>query len=791
MIKTEENYIKIIADSYMRLKQGEKGDPNALLRQLARENKISTVKARKILITAGIYESEESLQINKLHAEGKTIAEISAITGFKKSTINNLLPYTKGVYKCTEETTLSNARVKKHRERKIMEDPQRLEVEQMPKHGIFFYSVGDLSVGFYIDHVKKFLLEYHQVNALIDAIQAYNCYLFINNGISGKSWTDKERLIIETNANKYKNSVARFLSDNPAIVLNELNDLEYEYQRSILRMSVYFGIFKKWSKEAFFKVLNEKTIYQILEIKQYSESFPIEITQYLKNNIPITADIILANNTINEFTNPETPKYYLPQLFDDKEKARTLTKYIDSENPDHSRLINIINLPGNIKNRINKSSIELAQRLIDKKSKEIMDNISTDKIATNVIIEFSRGEKSNKPEQNEAGQFVIHYNLDTLDENLTPDGVFKCLYTLFGLFDQQNGLTLLAKKTREFSLTDHLLGPKFIKGYNFTLNQKYRAQMTIATLLLYYDYLNSNGIHLEDVLGKGLSNRLKDHHNIPDFGFELPTSDLSYRFKAMNAALMIEDLFDRIFLLGKREDIDKYKLANCPPVNFTYLESFLQNKYLYVTDDPQKKRLVLNLQYLLFSSQHVFYVKKIVDQKKEIRSNLELMLLHEITRDEIPEYDKKKIDFLIKHRCVIEENNCLKPTKNIMPLKEIWDHGCVTTYRTINDYRVLVPLIAAGWLIPESKLLSRPEQNLLSFLYNNANYSDAWALRNYYAHARLTELTEEQHKSNYLWLLYIIMVLEMKFVEDLELLSIVEKATADKHSNPLAGRQER
>ena len=775
MSDKDKGLIKKISDSYEQLKNETKAEQDALLRQLASEYKISTAKTRKILITSGLFESEESIQIHRLYSEGKSVAEISEITGLKKSTINNYLPYSKGIYKNDEKPTLSNARVRKHRETRIMEDPHGINYIQMPKHGIFFYSTGDLSVGLYIDYVRKFLLEYHPVNTLKEAIQAYNCYLFISNGISGKSWTDEDKQIIEKNADSYKTDVARFLSANPAIVLEELNDLEYEYQRSILRMSVYFGILKKWEKEAFFTVLNDENIYHILEIKQYSEVFPKEIMIFLRNNNSIATDIILANNLFNEYDNHEKPKYYLPQRIDDKEKARILTKYINSENPSQAKLISIMNMPNEVRKEIHSSSRELAQRLIDKKSKEFTETISTETITTDITIEFSHGEKAYKPEKNADGQFVIHYNLDTLNENLTTRGILKCLYSLFDFFNQQNGLVLLANKPKDFSLTEHLMGPKFISGYNLTFNQKFHAQMTVSTLNLYYEYLISKGLHLEEVVGKGYSELLKEEHGIHDFGFELPVSDISYRFKAMHAASMIEDLFNRIFLLENKESIDQYKLANCPPVKFSLLGSFFQDKYLYVTDDPQKKNLILNLQYIMFSSQHVFYVKKIMDLKEEIKSNLELMLRYEITRDEIPEYDKPKVDFLIKHKCITEVNRCLKPTKKTMPLKEIWDHGCITTYRTISDHRVVDSLLSDRWLIQESKLLSRPEQNLLSFLYDNSKYSDAWALRNYYAHAGLTELTEGQHKANYLWLLYIIIVLEMKFLEELDLLSIIEK----------------
>lgn len=210
MSSNNKDFIKDISDQYSTLMAETQSDTNAVLRKLSLDNKLSVAKIRKILITSGEYRSKESIEVFKLYSEGKSVEEISRITGMKKSTVNNYLPYTKGVYKKDDEPTLSNVRVRKHREKKIMEDPRDAGRMKMPEHGIFFYSAGDLSVGYYIDSVKMFLLDFHAVRSLKEAIQAYNCYLFISNGISGKSWTEEEKQTIEKNAGRYKMQMAVF-----------------------------------------------------------------------------------------------------------------------------------------------------------------------------------------------------------------------------------------------------------------------------------------------------------------------------------------------------------------------------------------------------------------------------------------------------------------------------------------------------------------------------------------------------------------------------------------------------
>lgn len=57
------------------------------------------MKMRKLLITAGVYSTDTSrIIIGKLHAEGKSVSEIQAITGLKRSSINGYLPYSKIIY---------------------------------------------------------------------------------------------------------------------------------------------------------------------------------------------------------------------------------------------------------------------------------------------------------------------------------------------------------------------------------------------------------------------------------------------------------------------------------------------------------------------------------------------------------------------------------------------------------------------------------------------------------------------------------------------------------------------
>ena len=84
--------------------------------KLAKRQNMSVLKVRKLLVSAGAFENEKTIQIHKLKSEGKSISEIVEITGYSKSSVNSFLPYSKIIYKM-EEVSPNAIRMKRHREK--------------------------------------------------------------------------------------------------------------------------------------------------------------------------------------------------------------------------------------------------------------------------------------------------------------------------------------------------------------------------------------------------------------------------------------------------------------------------------------------------------------------------------------------------------------------------------------------------------------------------------------------------------------------------------------------------
>lgn len=110
--KVMEQFTNCIVDAY------RTGTDNNSLRKISEQFGITLMKTRKILITAGVYHTEISDQINSLWEDNWSISDIMKETGLSRSSVHSYLPYTKAIYNA-EELSLYARRCRTYRKRKL------------------------------------------------------------------------------------------------------------------------------------------------------------------------------------------------------------------------------------------------------------------------------------------------------------------------------------------------------------------------------------------------------------------------------------------------------------------------------------------------------------------------------------------------------------------------------------------------------------------------------------------------------------------------------------------------
>ena len=87
------------------------------LNAVAAEFGITALKARKLLITAGVYSTALSRQIAELQSKKMKLEQIMSATGLSRASVHSYLPYTKIPYNL-EELSVNAERIRLYRERK-------------------------------------------------------------------------------------------------------------------------------------------------------------------------------------------------------------------------------------------------------------------------------------------------------------------------------------------------------------------------------------------------------------------------------------------------------------------------------------------------------------------------------------------------------------------------------------------------------------------------------------------------------------------------------------------------
>lgn len=99
--QTIQDFFSAVSDSYRHPGSGDEvGDAPGRKKQelLAEEFEISRIKVRKILITTGDIIYPQTQQIQVLMADGLKMPAVAEKMGISISSVNSLLPYSKGVY---------------------------------------------------------------------------------------------------------------------------------------------------------------------------------------------------------------------------------------------------------------------------------------------------------------------------------------------------------------------------------------------------------------------------------------------------------------------------------------------------------------------------------------------------------------------------------------------------------------------------------------------------------------------------------------------------------------------
>lgn len=112
-----QEFMETLVDAFGSYDDRDGEEPKNSLNTVAAEFEITALKARKLLITVGVYSTTLSRKIALMKQGGADIREIMLATGLSRASVHSYLPYTKIPYKM-EELSVNAERIRLYRKRK-------------------------------------------------------------------------------------------------------------------------------------------------------------------------------------------------------------------------------------------------------------------------------------------------------------------------------------------------------------------------------------------------------------------------------------------------------------------------------------------------------------------------------------------------------------------------------------------------------------------------------------------------------------------------------------------------
>ena len=146
----QDDFMNMVVDAYLHPAKGtEDADGHMFLNLLAEEFGMTPIKIRKILVTAGVYETPISRQVNELYEAGKSVAEICKIMNLSVASVNGYLPYKKAIYKMEERSLLAERLVRFRRRKEAVEKLRySMENDEQEQKKVQFQSALEAFVGY-------------------------------------------------------------------------------------------------------------------------------------------------------------------------------------------------------------------------------------------------------------------------------------------------------------------------------------------------------------------------------------------------------------------------------------------------------------------------------------------------------------------------------------------------------------------------------------------------------------------------------------------------------------------
>ena len=637
----------------------------------------------------------------------------------------------------------------------------RKELHMENRMRVKFYSENDLGSAFQLGKIPNILdgdlslLDYSDVNQIIEL---ENIRKYIDSGLALNDWTDSQ---IE----KYTMICKGIIPKQVAIFFKQItNDNIITLHDSIDKL--YYGdfweLFEKYNLQSAISVDLFSTMISadnvqflcILEHQKIVKTYGSVISDYLRNH-PELATLILRKHLQRR---DDQKEMFLPVELTPEDKAKLVAKYIDlpDANPNYVELI--------IKS--NKSQELPIDDHIKLKANHVYRQWVNDHINFETGIRLSASVRFEDTDV-AVDYTIIDSNIEFIygtkwiKNNMDCPTLLNNFIYLFWLVDEKLRC-ILVSLPNHMNVVERYIGIK--SRFEYSIGNEFRLMELVSSAQVsgYMKFLAAQHIQIESLFKWFFECYLKLEFGVDGFIYDAPSKGTRTVEKCRTLAIAMDSILKQFRLFCQDGIIDRelFEMSS-EHLLFDRIPSMLTSKYVYAKSETIKMEM-----YLCYSDQVMLTynrkTKGTYDDLPDMLRNEEMMM------EDFKHYQIPQIEFLVQRGLIIKDDRGHFTINEYRAkiLEELYNHEVLCySYCTPEKKTIVDRLVISDDLEMGSTLFSKPEQDYLNYMLNNAEYSNGLKIRNKYIHGT-NSLKEAEIEHDYVELLKITAVMVIKINEE-------------------------
>lgn len=630
-----------------------------------------------------------------------------------------------------------------------------------------FFSIYDMSIPYYFERVQEVLLKYQsgwRAEEINDIIELYNIWLFVENGISARTWDNG---VFET-IRGFKQDVVAFFNQYDSSKWPELyGEIVFEYRHFfweiVDRFNLKYPLTVDGLRIAF--ASREREFSYLLMRQRLVSKFNSVIAEMLREN-EFSAEWLLSEFV--EGHDGDKDRLFFPSSLTLDDRENIISDYLDKDEPNlnYVRLVLVAKKDANL--RLSDEVILKATRVERALNEKYFDTENAMQVKYSISIEDDPS-KPMKWLECEDDVPVLCYSKPIMLKHEGAELLHYCRYG-FEFINRLGIIDLVARKS-ETSVLEHIVGLKGKYSYEINLAFRYRAAVSMCQMQGIYGILQADGRCIEDAIRDFYERYLKEEYGYSSTALSLPDPSMDWVAKCRVVAPEIDAIAKRYDHFARRGAVDEELLQiSSDTTRITGVHSCNAVRYYVLNGLPDDLSRIFHL---FFSDQCMLaYVEPF--KKNHYSSFYKLLVEHNgrIAYDNYAEYQKRDVDYLIDLGYLqVNHSGFLVVAERVglVLLKYLYEYGCIpapANKEILQEY--LNNMMGKGWLKEDCHLLSPEERNYFEYYMYNSTYTNGPALRNRYLHGTNSDATNEDvHKKAYLRLLILLVLELLKIEEDL------------------------